>query len=114
MLLLIFLMLFLVMWILEGAPLPWPAPKQKPQCPGLENSEKEHDQIEKITQNYVNDSIDYETFERAIDDVLAGKKNSYGEAVYEASETRKLAHRMVGIDAAIYSSQYQNEESTEQ
>lgn len=54
--------------------------KKAPECPGLDGPDE---QIEKIRQNYLNESIDQETFEQALEDVFAGKPNSYGEAVYD-------------------------------
>lgn len=77
-------LLIVVVVILFTLLLGWPQRKQLPECPGLEGPDK---QIEKIRENYINGSIDQETFERALDDVFNDKPNSYGEAIYDPTSS---------------------------
>ncbi len=80
-LLVITLVVVLLLALLGGIPL---LPERQDKEKHLDEFGRDTDpQIDRIKQNYVNGVIDDITMEQALDDVMNGKPNSYGQAVYD-------------------------------
>jgi len=76
--LVVVLIIYLMVLLIAGVPvLPQ---KKKPFY--HEFGRDDDPQIDNVKQNYVNGVIDREVFEEALEDVLNGKPNSYGSALY--------------------------------
>lgn len=95
-LLVVILICYLVIALLYGY-IPIPARKEKKDMFGRDEDAK----IDRIKQNYVNGAIDDITMEKALDDVMNGRPNSYGEAIYDAevNPSKALCDRMMAVPA---------------